>query len=253
MNQTKTILLCIGIAVLVAIGVAVKIIWFPSVKDVWFQNARQLRLAPRGLVVVRPTHFPNMQTNDIIYSGAQGGMRIAGRNVTLQQLASIAYDYNPGKVYVPPGAPKNNFDFLITIPKANDRLKKIITNRLGYTAHVETRDADVLALKVEDPNLPGLVTSGPNERQNANVKKGRMYLTHMKLQDVTSGLEYVLKTPVVDETGMSNYYDFSLAWTPRVSSGKLNREDIDKIIGEWGLKFEPDTESMEMLVLKKTY
>ena len=253
MNRTKTTLLCIGLLVLVAIGIAVKIIWFPGVKDVWFKSARQLRQAPRGLVVVRPTHFPQSPTNDIIYAGGAGGQRFAGRNMTLQQLASIAYDYNPGRIYVSPGAPKNNFDVLITIPKPEDRLKKIFTNRLRYTAHVETRDADVLTIKVADPNSPGLTLSGPNEKQDANLKKGRMYLTHMKLQDLTGGLEYVLKTPVVDETGLSNYYDFSLAWTPHVSSGNLTREDIDKIIGEWGLKLESDTESMEMLVLKKVY
>lgn len=212
-----------------------------------------MRQAHRGLVVVRPTHFPNVPADDIVYTGAPkgGGLWVAGRNVTFQRLVSMAYNYNPGRVYIPPGAPKNNFDVLITIPKPEDRLKKIITNQLGYTAHVETRDADVLAMKVDDPNSPGLVLSGSDEKQNADVKKGRMYLTHMKLQDVTSGLEYVLKTPVVDETGLSNYYDFSLAWTPSVRTGNLTRDDIDKIIGEWGLKLESDTESMEMLVLKK--
>ena len=63
--------------------------------------------------------------------------------------------------------------------------------------------------------------------------------------------EQFLKTPVVDETGLTNYYDFSLAWNRGMRPDQFTRDDIDKIIGEWGLDLEPDTESIEMLVVKK--
>jgi uncharacterized protein (TIGR03435 family) len=254
MNQTaKVVLLSVALLLVVAAGVAVKMIWFPTIKDIWFENARQLRLAPGGLIVVRPTHFPHATTNDLICVPYQRGNKLAGRNVTFQQLISIIYQYNPGRVYLPPGAPGNNFDILVTVPlyTARERLKKMILSKTGYTASVETRDADVLALKVENPNSPNMTPSAANERQDSNFKNGKLYLTHMKLQDITGGLENFMKTPVVDETGMSNYYDFTLDWKPGMNPNQLSRDDFDRIIGGWGLKLEPDTSSVEMLVVRK--
>ena len=254
MNQTtKTVLISVVLLVLITAGVAVKMIWFPTLKDIWFENPRQVRLAPGGLIVVRPTHFPHATTNELIYVPYQKGNKLAGRNVTFQQLVAIVYEYNPGRVYLPPGTPANNFDILVTVPlyTARERLKKIILSQTGYSAAVGTRDADVLALKVENPNSPNMTLSGDNERQDSNFKKGKLYLTHMKLQDITGGLENFIKTPIVDETGLSNYYDFTLDWKQGMNPNQLSRDDFDRIIGGWGLKLEPDTESIEMLVVKK--
>jgi uncharacterized protein (TIGR03435 family) len=254
MNQTtKSILACFAILLVVGIGVAVKMIWFPTIKDAWFQNPRQLRLAPRGLFVMRPTHFPKAPTNEIFFARSAGGERTVGRNLTFQQLIAMAYDYNPGRVSLPPGAPKNTFDILDTIPSnREERLKKIILSQTGYSATVQTQDVDVLALKVENPNSPNLTPSGPDEKPNMNFKNGRLYLKHMKLQEVTGGLENYLKIPVVDETGMSNFYDFSLDWSQGMNPNNLSKDDFDKIVNGWGLKLEPDTESVQMLVVKKT-
>jgi len=228
-------------------------IWFPTIKDIWFENARQLKLAPGRLIVVRPTHFPHAQTNQLIYVPFQKGNKLAGRNVTFQQLIGIVYSYNPGRVYLPPGTPANNFDILVTVPlyTARDRLKKIVLNQTGYSAAVENRDADVLALKVENSNPPNMTLSSDKERPNENFKNGKLSLTHMKLQDITGGLESFMKTPVVDETGLSNYYDFTLDWKQGMTPQQLSRDDLDKIIAGWGLKLEPDTESIKMLVVKR--
>jgi uncharacterized protein (TIGR03435 family) len=61
---------------------------------------------------------------------------------------------------------------------------------------------------------------------------------------------------VVDKTGLTNYYDFSLVWdapTQRlIQGGSLDNETGGKILAEWGLGLEPDTAAMEMLVVKKT-
>ena len=254
MNQTaKIALVCVVLAVLAA-GVAVKMIWFPAIKDIWFENQRQLRLAPNKLVVIRATHFPHAQTNDLTYIPYQRGRKLAGRNVTLQELVAIAYSYNEGRIYVPLGAPANNYDILVTVPlyTARDRLKKMIQSQIGYSAAVENRDADVLALKVVNPNSPDMTLSPANEAPNQNFKDGKLYLKHLKLQEIAGDLENFIKMPIVDETGMSNnFYDFTLDWKQGMNPSQFSREDFDRIIGRWGLKLEPDTESVEMLVVKK--
>jgi uncharacterized protein (TIGR03435 family) len=59
----------------------------------------------------------------------------------------------------------------------------------------------------------------------------------------------------VDKTGLTNFYDFSLIWDTKtaqqIQSGTLDNETGKKILAEWGLGLEPDTASIEMLVVKK--
>ena len=258
MTRTKTIVLISVAVVLIAAGVAVKMIFFPSVKDSWFQtNGRKLQQVPAGFVVIRPTHFPKSSTNGMAFANVKGNRWMIGRNVTFQQLMATAYSYNAGRVYLPPSAPKNNFDFLVTTSSSpEDHLRVAILKKTGYAASVETRDTDVLALKVEDANSPGLKVSDADEKQDVSPKKGRLYFTHMKLNVVTDGMEQMLKTPVVDKTDLTNFYDFSLAWDAptrrQIQNGTLNPETGGKILSEWGLGLEPDTASIEMLVVKKT-
>jgi len=255
-TKTKTTVTTgVAVLVLVALAVVVKLVFFPSVSDKFFQTNAVLRQAPPGLAIVRPTHFPKPPTNGITFSTVKGSQWIVGRNVTFQNLIAIAYSYNPGRISLPVGAPKNNFDFLVTVPKDPEAgLRSAIRRKLGYTAQVETRDTPVLALKVEDPNSSGLKVSTA-ARENAAEKNGRFYFTHMRLTFVTDNLEQILKTPVVDKTGLTNYYDFSLIWdaqtAQQIQSGTLDQATGQKILAEWGLGLEPDTASLEMLVVKK--
>ena len=163
MTKTKTIALAslLGLVLVTAV-VAVKMIFFPSVNDRFFQvrNNGVLRQAPPGLVIVRPTHFPKSPTNGMTFANVKGTQWMVGRNVTFQQLIALAYSYNPGRISLPVGAPKNNFDFLVTVPKDPEQhLQSAIRRKLGCVAETEMRDTPVLALKVEDPNSPGLKVS----------------------------------------------------------------------------------------------
>jgi len=260
MTKTKLTML-VSLLVLTLAVVAVKMVFFPSVSDKYFQiNAARLRQAPPGLVVVRPTHFANSTKrsspqNQLGYTSVKWAQRLVGINVTFKNLIATAYSYNLGRVALPSDAPKGNFDFLVTVTKdPQARLQSAIRRKLGYTAALETRDTPVFALKVEDPHLPGLKLSTATT-DNETQKNGRLFFTHMKLNVVMDGLENILKMPVVDKTGLTNYYDFSLIWdaqtAQQIQSGTLDVETGKKILAEWGLGLEPDTASIEMLVVKK--
>ena len=248
----------IGAAMLLAIsGVAVKMIFFPSVKDAWFQTNRQkLKQVPAGLVVVRATHFPKSPTNGMAFTFAddKGNLWFVGRNVTFRQLMAGAYNSNPCRVVLPSSAPKNNFDYLVTMPErpeAQEHLRLAVQKKIDYTAHREMCDEDVLALKVQDPALPGLKVSDADEKPSIAVSNTKITFTHQQLGVLTSPkadfLEGFLQTPVVDRTGVKGFYDFSLV----DSQKNLNRDDVDKILNGWGLMLESGTASIEMLVVEK--
>jgi len=60
--------------------------------------------------------------------------------------------------------------------------------------------------------------------------------------------------PVVDKTGLTNFYDFSVAWDPQVRQQLHDRQTaraaVDKILNAFGLALKPDTAPLEMLVVK---
>jgi len=255
MNRpTKIILASVAVIVLIAGSIAVKLIWFPGADESIFREMTQQKLkqSRSGIVMVRPTRYPEAPTNDFTSTGGRGKRWLAGRNVTLQQLVGIAYDYNPGKVWIPANAPKNNYDFIVTaLSGPQQHLRGAIQKKLGYVASVETRDTDVMALKVKDRTLPGMKESAAGAKRGENFKNGRLYLTHQKPADIIDPIASVLKIPVIDKTGLTGYYDFSLEWNEKLAKGEANQDDIQNILGQWGLGLEPDTAPIEMLAVKK--
>lgn len=260
MSKTKTIVLAAVLAAVLALAIGLKLLFFPSVKDIYFATTqRSLLKVPAGLTVIRPTHFP-LNREAIVYASGKNGSnwRISGRHAPLRDLIATAYGETPGRVVLPFNAPTNTFfDFVVTVAKPRPSLQKVIRNKFHYTADKETNDEDVLAMKIVDPSLPGMVVSAPGTKSNTSMKKGKLTISHIRLKELAPGFEYFLKTPVVDETGLTNYYDLSLEWNnsmgARLGNEATARPLVDKILKGWGLALEPDTASIEMLEVKKVY
>jgi len=256
-----------GTVVIALIVVAVKLMFFRSVSDNYFaRDYRSFSQVPGGLVVLRPTHYPFLKHEGIFTMNlSEHEWRMMGRNVPLIDVMAAAYGGNPSRVVLPSGAPKGNFDFLITV-STNQRahLQAAIRQKLGYVAQKETRDTDVLVLKVVDEHPPNLAVSGSEERQNANFNDIKITLQHLPLlliaedghpMRMTDGLELFLATPVVDKSEMTKLYDYSMIWDmptrKQLRDPATARPAVDKILGGWGLGLKPDTASLEMLVVKQ--
>ena len=258
--KSKIIILVGALVLVLVLGAGLKMLFFPSVSDALFQlNSNKLKQAPANVVLLRPTHFPKSERSGIMVNSVEhkgkSSQWMMGRNVSLQSVIALAYRYNAGRVSLPSGAPTGKYDFLVTTTAdPEEHLQSAIRHKLGYTAAVETRDAPVMALKVEDPNSQAMKVS-TGTREDITPKNGRLYFTHVRLSVISDGLEGMLKTPVVDKTGMTNFYDFSLLWdsktAQKIQSGTLDDETGRKILSSWGLGLEPDTASIEMLVVRK--
>jgi uncharacterized protein (TIGR03435 family) len=259
-NQSNGLVGALVLA-LIAAAVAVKLVFFPSIKDAFFtMDNRGLQQAPAGLVVVRPTHFPFLRRNGIFYAPSprpgDNGRWMMGRNVPLREVMAVACGENSSRVVLPPDAPNGNYDFLVTVagdPKP--RLQEVIRRKLGCVAQKETRDTDVLALKVVDARLPGLTVSGADEKERMFYNDSKLRFWHRRLTVLSSGLGSYLTTPVVDKTGLTNFYNFAIIWDPpiqrEIRDNKTARAALDKIVAGLGLGLAPDTAPLEMLVVKK--
>jgi uncharacterized protein (TIGR03435 family) len=246
----------VGLSIL-AVAVAVKLCFFPFIKDEYFKSSyRQFQKVPGNLLVVRKTHFsfPLSGTSFSSYVRSPSGeyvVRQMGRNVSLERVIATAYQCNPSQIISPSGKPSGNFDFLVTVPdKNNERFKAAVQEKLGYTAHWEKRDTDVFLLETKLPDPPGLKISTA-VKGNITFKNGKYEFTHMPLASVMGFLESGLKQPVLDQTGLTNFYDFSVDRGP-VGPGGLDNKTIEKNLDNLGLKLEPGNESVQMLVVENS-
>ena len=251
-----------GLLVLALIAVAAVKVWvFPSIKDAYFaMDERSLQTAPAGLVVVRQTHFAFLRQEGLLHIPAPhskgNNWWTMGRNAPLADVMAAAYDQNPTRVVVPPDAPTNRFDFLVTVPAGElPRFQEIVRRKLGYVAQMETREAPVLALKIANASLPGLTVSGADEKRNVSFHNEKLQLAHFPLAVIPNGLGGAIDMPLVDKTGLTNFYNFTIAWDSltqqRLEDKNAARDALNKVIEPLGLKLEPDTAPLEMLVVKK--
>jgi uncharacterized protein (TIGR03435 family) len=259
MKPTKTMIMAgIGLVMTAAAVMVVKGQFFPAVKDSYFTpDSDKLRQVPAGIVVVRPTHFSSSAHDGIrhVHDG-DSLARTVGHDVLLRDVMAEAYDCSPARVVLPPDAPKDGFDFLVTVGKTREHLRTAIQKQLGFTAHRETRETDVLMLTVANPGLPGLTISAADEESDTDFKDGKLYFKHQPLSVMFKGLEAGLTLPVQDQTGLTNYYDFSVVWNPdiqkRMQAGAFNLDGVKRVLAGWGLRLEPDTASLDMFIVEKS-
>jgi uncharacterized protein (TIGR03435 family) len=257
MVLTKTKLaVAVGLLLLAGAAFGVKQVYFPTVDDQWFRlDYSYFQHAPAGVLILRPTHFADPRRSgclSVSSSSAPGKNvpRLLGRDVPLDQVIAMAYQCPASRVVLPPGAPTNHFDFLVTVrDRPAERLQAAVKSKLGYTASWQERETDVLQLKVQTPNARGLHASS-TDQPNINFKHGTLYFTRQPLDRLPGLLERALKKPVQDKTGLAGYYDFSLVWNWR-QWRPPDETALKNSLGEMGLTLVNDSDRLSMLVVER--
>jgi uncharacterized protein (TIGR03435 family) len=256
--KTTNLIITAGVAVLAALAVAMAVKYQSSqVKDSYFADPSNLQRVPSGLVALRPTHFGNTygkirhdHENDTL-------TRTVGRDASLRQIIADAYDCDPAQVIMPADAPQGHFDFLVTKPgHVRDRLKNIIQSRFHYIAHSESQNTNVFVLRVSDPALPGLAPSADDQDSGLSYKDGKLYFKHQTVGRIVDGIAQGLDKPVLDQTGLTNAYDFSVAWnadtSKKMENGGFSLDGTRKVLAGWGLAIEASNMLMERYVVTRT-
>ena len=256
--KTTCLVITTGVATLAALAVAMAVEYQSGqIKNSYFADPDDLRHVPAGLVALRPTHFGytygkirHDHQNDTL-------VRIVGRDASLRQIIADAYDCDPAQVIMPDDAPEGHFDFLVTKPgHVREQLKKIIQSQFHYTAHSERQDTDVFILTVSDPALPGLAPSTDDEGSGLSYKDGRLYFKHQTISRIVDGLAQGLNKPVLDQTGLTNEYDFSVVWnrdvTKSMEKGEWTLAGTRKVLAGWGLALESSNVPMDRYIVTQT-
>lgn len=121
----------------------------------------------------------------------------------------------------------------------------------GLVAKRQTNEMGVLLLSVAMPNPVGLAPTVSNGGSSFNSGPGRIQAINQTSESIAGTLEYMLGKPVIDETGLTNHYDFELKWTvggdERATANALIRAVRERL----GLELTVTRRPVEVLVVQR--
>jgi len=182
--------------------------------------------------------------------------RWGGIGVSVGEIVWAAYDWRPARIVFDAGAPAERYDFMANLPQGSTvALQKELKKTLGYVGRRESREVDVLLLKVKTPNAPGLAPPKPGGGDDWSAS-GHYYCDDRALSyatpphlGLTRFLEGVFGKPIIDQTGLTQHYSIDLRWP---SPHPQERAAIQQaVLEQLGLELVPGRESVEMLVVEK--
>jgi uncharacterized protein (TIGR03435 family) len=151
-----------------------------------------------------------------------------------------------------------NFDMLITLPgHQREALQDELKNQFGLTAHVETRETEVLLLEIADAaKLQSHKTKGGGYRDylSGDWPVQKQVFRNVGLAVVPDSIEF--GKPVLDRTGTKEHYDFNFQWTeqkwPTTDAAMSALQSIwTHQLNQVGLELVPTNMPYKMLVVEK--
>jgi bla regulator protein blaR1 len=160
----------------------------------------------------------------------QGTNRFVVKDYNLKLLIAAAYDMNPKTISGGPAWVESDYYDIVALTPGQGRpshdqqmamLRKLLADRFTLTFHREQKEFSIYALQIakDGPKLQAttLSASDPSSVGPGMVYPQRIVMParNATMQDFASLLQRaILDRPVVDMTGLSGRYDFSLEWAP---------------------------------------
>jgi len=173
------------------------------------QYRKQLRAAP-PVLVVRESPFAFNPANGMgMHYGWIDG-RMANLHLTLSELVAVAYGRDATHTEFPEewthGHWRHSYDVIVTVtnqPQAalQSAAQRFLRQQYGLAWHEETRDTNVLVLRVLDPQL-------------LQSQATRDFAHSKSIPEFTGELENYFGEPVLDETGATNRYAQTIGEVP---------------------------------------
>ena len=266
-TKAKTAIV-VGVTLILATGTAT--VAFPKIrrtylerKVVWVIDSKMLQKQP-PLVLIRPAQsIPGI----IGGGGHVGGMpstggKIIGLKTSVLTMLLLAYrdpadagGIHTDRVIVSASLPKGEYDFIASTPRFQlEGLRQALKNEFGLVAHRETREMDVLLLKVKNPEVAAGLKLSETTGGYSQGYQGKLSIRGGSLSFVADFVEdSLLQIPVIDRTDLTNLYDIDLTWEVKGRDWTYpTRPVLNRILlEELGLELVPGHEPIEVLVVEK--
>lgn len=142
----------------------------------------------------------------------------------------------------------------------NPMLQPLLAERFHLVAHFETRTLPAYALVVskDGPKLkeiqPGILSNGLKDPGGADTTRDRITATGISAQAIAHMLQMQLGRPVVDRTGLTGNYSFTLKFAPIQSAASSDGDSVapslfTAVQEQLGLRLEPVKAPVQVLVV----
>src|SRR6266498_3375302 len=200
-------------------------------------------------VIIRPSDGSNS-------SSASGQGNITPLGSTVLDILSSCYSINSVRIVTNSALPDGKYDFVAKTPTKEDDvvrkwLRPAVEATFGLSARRETKEMDVYVLTPLNTEPTKLTLTVSTGGASSSSGPGRMQAINSSILSLAWNLESRLKRPVIDETKLTERYDFDLKWESK------DKEDPDfdtlaKAVREQlGLKLTPARRPVEVVVVEE--
>ena len=174
-------------------------------------------------------------------------------NSSVTDLLSYAYRERTTHMVFSEPTVGEKYDYIANLPQGSEAaFQQKIKEQFGVVAHKDVIMADVWVLKVSDPEkIKTIINKGGHaSEENAGSK---WKVENAKMADLADVLEgWLLFAPVIDRTGLTGRYDFSLSWDYNDKSRSIPMVITDEL-KQVGIELVPTNMPMGMLVVEKAH
>ena len=185
---------------------------------------------------------------------SSSGDRLTLNNTTLLNALIRAFGLtSAGQVSGPSWILEGRYDIVAKAPDNTPKdqiplmLQTLLIDRFKLVLHHETRELPAYALTIGKSKLK-LVEDDTNPKNSTVMNDGRREMRSMNMATLAQYASLTLRTPVVDKTGLSGYYDFPYDLSQEETL-KDSAPSIFTVFEELGLKLESRKEPFDVIVI----
>jgi uncharacterized protein (TIGR03435 family) len=203
-------------------------------------------------VKILPTKFPG--SGNLSQGGGPNSDKFVGISQPVVNIIWAAYNWPQSRVIFPAAQPRERYDFITTLDHGSrEALRQELKNKLGLVGRTETRDVDVLLLKVRNANAPGLLPPTPGQYcyLNHDGTRAEIKWANEPLSKLCEFLESGSPMPIIDQTGITGNYSVDIKWEE--DGQDPQHQALQQVLLEQlGLELVPGHQAVDMLVIENT-
>jgi uncharacterized protein (TIGR03435 family) len=210
--------------------------------------------------VIRPSQGeePGNSRGGMAGVGELGPMyetQVLGR--TLKEFLPGAYGVHPDCLIVEGPLYDGKLDLLVRLPRASIKdmsqmSRSLLEATFELVARRETRDVDVYVLSLKTSPAPGFRPTVLPKSGYTSFAPGRVEAINATLDTlIHNWLEYVLKRPVVDETGLMGSFDAELKWDSDEKTPPDPTKIMEAVREQMGLELTLVKRSREVVIVSQ--
>lgn len=221
-----------------------KKVWDAINKAFKTHNGREVMALP-NVASLRRGEFGRRFDN--FYASDHGDDLMIGLGMPSSGVFGHAYSFYRTRIANPDLLPPGKYDFFVKWPgRSAAALQDEIARVWGLTAKTNIFKTNVFLLTVANPNAPGLKLGGTLPKDNK--RDAEFTLRNAPLTNILWKLEMELKTPIVNQTDLTNRYDFIFKWDQYAHDPAVLTNGV---LNQLGLALTPSREFIDMLYLEK--